>query len=321
MTYERTLQRLERLRARFSGRIGLAARDLSTGEEFLLDHRHAFPTASAIKVPILYQLFRRVDAGDLSLDDRVELTAGHKVEGSGVLRDLQPGLQPTVRDIAMLMIIVSDNTATNMAIDLAGGPAAVTEAMRELGLTSIVLHRKIQFDQPAAGKSWLGEAAPFDLMRLAALIGSALTPGPSPDRGRGEIGPVPDVGPGPVPAASREGMLAIMRRQHSLIQFPRFLGYNPFGPELGVAQPFWIANKTGSMPGVRADMGLVGLPGDQLVAFCVVTEGSKDTGFTGENEGEIANGIAGRILLEHWWPEGFVEGLIGIESPHLAGYV
>jgi beta-lactamase class A len=113
----RTLDRLERLRQRFSGRIGIAARNLATGEEFLIDHERAFPTASSIKVPILYELFRQAESGAFSLDDRVELTQGDIVEGSGVLRDLRPGLQPTVHDIAMLMIIVSDNTATNMAID------------------------------------------------------------------------------------------------------------------------------------------------------------------------------------------------------------
>jgi beta-lactamase class A len=291
----RTLARLEQVRDRFSGRMGIAARNLATGEEFLVDHLHAFPTASSIKVPILYQLFRRVEVGEIALDDRVELTAEGKAKGSGVLRDLQPGLRLTVHDIAMLMIIVSDNTATNMAIDLAGGPAAVTAAMRDLGLTSTVLHRKINFDLPTQGTSWLGESCPFDLMRLAALIGSGQA----------------------ISEAASAGMLAILRRQRSHVQFPRYLGYNPFGPELGEPQPFWVANKTGSMPGVRADMGIVGLPGDQLIAFGVMTEGSHDTSFTPENEGEIANGIVGRILMEHWWPEGFATGQIGVDSPHL----
>ena len=135
-------------------------------------------------------------------------------------------------------------------------------------------------------------------MRLAALIGAGQA----------------------ISAEASEGMLAIMRRQHSQSQFPRYLGYNPYGPELGEPQPFWIANKTGGMPGVRADMVIVGLPGDQLIAFCVMTEGSQDTGFTPENEGEIANGLTGRILLEHWWPDGFATGQIGIDSPHLEGY-
>jgi len=291
----RTLERLVRMRERFSGRMGIAARNLATGEEFLLDHLHVFPTASSIKTPILYQLFRRVKAGEISLEDRVELIADAKAKGSGVLRDLRPGLQPSVHDIAMLMIIVSDNTATNMAIDLAGGPEAVTDAMRDLGLTATVLHRKINFDLPTTGTSWLGEASPFDLMRLAALIGSGQA----------------------VSEEASAGMLAIMRRQHSQSQFPRFLGYNPFGPELGEPQPFWIANKTGGMPGVRADMGIIGIPGDQLIAFGVMTEGSSDTGFTSENEGEIANGKIGRILIEHWWPDGFASGQIGTAPPHL----
>jgi beta-lactamase class A len=176
--------------------------------------------------------------------------------------------------------------------------------MRDLGLAATVLHRKISFDRDAgdagavSATSWLGESSPEDLMRLAALIGT------------GEA----------VSARASAGMLAILKRQHSRIQFPRFFGYNPFAPELGLEQQYWVANKTGSVPGVRADTGLVGLPGGQTIAFGVMTEGCQDTGFTSENEGEIANGIAGRILLEHWWPEGFAAGHIGLDSPHLTPY-
>ena len=135
-------------------------------------------------------------------------------------------------------------------------------------------------------------------MRLAALIGS---------------------GEAVSPEASA-GMLAIMKRQHYTAQFPRFLGANAYGPELGQEQTFWTANKTGGVTGVRADMGVIAFAG-QMIAFGVMTDGCADGGFTSENEGEIANGLAGRVVMEHFWPEGFEQGLIGIESLHLAGYV
>lgn len=291
------LQRIDRVREQFSGRLGVAATNLATGEEVFVEETHPFPTASTVKVPVLYELFRLAESGVLSLSDRIEVKDSDIVRGSGVLRDLQTGLNPTIHDLAMLMIIVSDNTATNMCIELAGGPAAITESMHAIGLDSIVVHRKITFDSVSGDRKWLAEAAPIDLMRLSGLIGKEEAVSPEASR----------------------GMLAIMRRQHSLIQFPRFLGYNPYAAESGEEQPYWIANKTGSVTGVRADTGLVGLPGDQLISFCVMTEGSTQTGFTTENEGEIVNGKLGRILLEYWWPEGFAEGKIGIDSPFMEG--
>ncbi|CAN5852310.1 hypothetical protein BH24CHL4_BH24CHL4_17210 [soil metagenome] len=296
----RTLARIDRLRERFSGRIAIAARNLATGEELLIDHKHVFPTASTIKLAVLVELYRQAERGDSTLDNRLELRPEEVVPGAGVLGDLQPGLLPTLRDLAVLMIIVSDNTATNMLIDHLGGVETVNASMRNvLGQSSIILHRKVDFDPVHSAKSPLGVSSPWDLMRLTTAIGN------------------------------REGirqwaageMIAIMRRQHDLSQIPRFLGYNRDDPASKTQQPFWIANKTGYIPGVRADAGLIGLPENQTVAYCVMSKGSSDTGFTGENESEIAAGIAGRIIVEHWWPEGFAAGELGVESPHLEGYV
>ncbi|CAN5707881.1 serine hydrolase [soil metagenome] len=288
--------RLKRVAAGFSGQLGVAARNLATGEAFMLNEHMVFPTASSIKVPILYEVFRQVEARILSLDDRIQLRASDITQGSGVLRDMSPGLAPTVHDLAMLMIIISDNTATNMVIELVGGVEPVNETMHErLGLPAIVLNRPILFNPENEDSRPFGVASPFSLMRLIELIAS--------ERPLGE-------------EASHQ-MMSILRRQHGFNQLPRFLGYNPFAAELGEAQTFWIGNKTGSMPGVRADTGAIRVPCDQLLVYGVMTQGSTDTGFSGENEGEITNGLVGRILVEHWWPEGFASGQIGIDSPHL----
>ncbi len=295
-TRERTSERLRKIQAQFSGRMGIAARNLTTGEEFLLDHDQQFPTASTIKTAVLYEVYRQAEAGQLRLDDRIELKASDIVEGSGVLRDITAGLQPTVHDLAMLMIIVSDNTATNMLIDLVGGPDPVNATMRLIGLENTTLYRKINFNLKVTDPQWLAESTPFDEMRLAAMIAS---------------------GEAVSPEASA-GMLAIMKRQHYTAQFPRFLGANAYAAQLGEEQHFWTANKTGGVTGVRADMGIVSIP-DQLIAFGVMTADSKDGGFTAETEGEIANGRAGRVLMEHWWPEGFAEGKIGVASPFMEG--
>src|SRR4051794_18740859 len=199
-------RRLAAIRDRFSGVLGIAAKNLTTGEEVLVEPDRTFPTASAFKIPVLAELYRQVEEGRIRLDDRIPVRASDIVKGSGVLRALQPGLAATAHDLATLMIIVSDNTATNMLIDLVGGVEPINAFMRSLGLTSVVVHNRIDFEVIGDDNRRLAEAAPRDLMRLCGLMA------------RGEL----------VSAEASRGMLAIMRQQHYLSQFPRYLNYNPY---------------------------------------------------------------------------------------------
>lgn len=288
-------RRLAAIRDSFSGELGIAAKNLATGETILVDSDRTFPTASAFKVPVLAEVYRQAGEGRFGLDDRIPVRASDIVKGSGVLRALAPELAPTVHDLATLMIIVSDNTATNMLVDLVGGVAPINALMRSLSLSSIAVHNRIDFELIGNDNRRLAEASPRDLMRLCELMA------------RGEL----------VSEGASDGMLAIMRQQHYLNQFPRYLNYNPYGPELGVPQQLWIANKTGGLPGMRSDTGVIGLPGDVLIAFGVMTEHSTDTGFTFENEAEITNGAIGRLLIEYWWPGDWEADGIGRTSPYL----
>src|SRR5258708_22001854 len=102
-----------------------------------MDGEHLVETMSVIKPPLLVTLFRAVEAGQADLDQRVRLETHHKRFGTGVLRTLDDGLVLSLRDAAMLMIIQRDNTATDLCFDAVGGPDAVTQTMRELGLHSI----------------------------------------------------------------------------------------------------------------------------------------------------------------------------------------
>lgn len=295
LTRDELLARIEAARSRFSGRLSLAAKHLGSGEAIMIDAERVYPTASTIKVPIMAEVFRQAEAGAFALDDRRPLAAGDIVKGSGILRALTPGCELTIRDLVTLMIIVSDNTATNMLIDLVGGSEPVNRLMRALGLATIENRGKIDFTIIEHDNRALAEAAPRDLMRLCELMA------------RGEL----------VSAAASDQMLAIMRQQHYLNQFPRYLNYNPYGPELGQPHTFWIANKTGSLPGMRADTGVIELPGGGRVVFAVMNEGSRDTGFTQENEAEIANAVIGALVVEYWWPGDWEADKIGRSSPYL----
>jgi beta-lactamase class A len=295
LTRQEVDRRIAAVRGRFSGVMAIAAKHLATGEEVLVDPDRTFPTASAFKVPVMVEVFRQAEAGRFRLTDRIPVRSSDIVKGSGVLRDLAPELAPTVHDLATLMIIVSDNTATNMLIDLVGGVESINQTMRDLGLTSIAVHNKIDFDLIGNDNRRLAEASPRDLMRLCELMAI------------GEL----------VSADASEGMLGIMRQQHYVNQFPRYLNYNPYGPELNEPQKIWIANKTGGLPGMRSDTGVVGLSDGSMVTYGVMTEHSTDAGFTFENEAEIVNGVIGRLLIEYWWPGDWGADGVGRSSPYV----
>jgi beta-lactamase class A len=279
---------LDRVEAWFSGKIGLAAVNLATGETIERDAGRLYPTASVIKLAVLVETFRRAAEGRFGLDDRVEMTADDIVLGSGLLKEFRPGLAPTVRDLAAAMVVLSDNTATNMLIDLVGGVEPINATMRRLDLPDIVLHRRIDFGQIGSEFRRFGESTPRDLMRLVAAIA------------RGEA----------VDATASAAMLDILRRQQYLNQFPRYLAFNPHADALGETQSIWVGCKTGMTPGVRADAGIVHLPDGVDIAYCVMTEASADTAMAEEAEGEIANGLVGRALIDYWWPGGASPGAL-----------
>jgi beta-lactamase class A len=278
--------------------VALAAVNLATGEEVGRDAERPMPTASVFKLPVLVEVFRQAQVGDLDLEERVTFRAEDIVLGSGILRDFGAGLQPTLRDLAMMMIIVSDNSATNMILDQVGGPQRVNATMRDLGLPSIVIHRRIVFDQIRTSRG-TAEAAPRDLMRLAAMLW------------REEL---------VSPEASRQ-MLAILGRQRYLEQAARFIAHHRYADEFGTEQPIHIYNKTGMVSGMRADTGLVALGSGVAFAYSVVNDGGADTSFREEHPGDITNALIGRVLTEYWWPGAWEPAKAVFASPYIESFL
>lgn len=112
---------------------GVAIKYLESGAQLALNADRTYQLASVFKVPILVTAMQQVDAGKLSLDTRVVLRDSMKTSPSGIICYLREGLQPTIEDLLMLMIIISDNTATDMVLDLLGGPLVVNGVLRRLG--------------------------------------------------------------------------------------------------------------------------------------------------------------------------------------------
>jgi len=131
-------QKLEQISSGVSADWGIYIKSLDTGEEIAINADKTMDTMSAIKIPLLVDAYRLVDAGRISTGDRFVMKTADKRFGTGVLRTLDPGLSLTVRDALELMIIQSDNTGTDMIFSRVGGPAHVTATMKQLGLNSIV---------------------------------------------------------------------------------------------------------------------------------------------------------------------------------------
>lgn len=152
------LQRLEREIARLGkasgGVTGATAIHLETGRRVTLNGADRFPMASSYKVPIAVQLLTLVDQGKVRLDQMIELKSSDLHPGSGTLTGLfnKPGVALSVRNLMELMLLISDNSATDVCLRLAGGGEAVTARMKELGLNGITVSR------PTIGmiSDWLG---------------------------------------------------------------------------------------------------------------------------------------------------------------------
>lgn len=123
--------------------IGVALRHVESGMEVLIDAEALYPMASVFKIPILVEALAQVGEGRQALDARVELRAEDRVPPSGVLVTLDPGLRPTLKDLLMLMIVQSDNMATDAVLGLIG-LETVERRMRALGLPTISVKMSVR---------------------------------------------------------------------------------------------------------------------------------------------------------------------------------
>jgi beta-lactamase class A len=130
-------------------------KNLASGEEITLDSDTVYETFSVIKLAIASELMHQIESGKFSLSDRVTLTAGNQRLPSGVLFTMDPGLNPTIRDLLTLMIIISDNEATDALGDKVGR-ANVTAYMHSLGLEKT----SIEFSDLDWDRTWLGTIDP-----------------------------------------------------------------------------------------------------------------------------------------------------------------
>lgn len=125
------------------GSIGIGAIHLESGRSFHYNAEERYPMASTYKVPIAVQLLSRIEKGEIQLSDMVQVEKSDLHPGSGTISRLfdDPGVILSLHNLMELMLIISDNSATDLCLKAAGGSAAVTQKMREIGIEGIDVSR------------------------------------------------------------------------------------------------------------------------------------------------------------------------------------
>jgi beta-lactamase class A len=161
-------QEIERAMDAFPGVAGVAVASLTHAAGCAVQAGEIFPTASTIKIPILVQLLMRARAGEVELAQQMTVPAESHVLGSGVVAYLAGPVTLSLLDLAILMIIVSDNTATNLCLEVAGMDAT-NALLAQMGLQQTRLRRKMM-DEMAAVRELENVATPAELVELLRLL-------------------------------------------------------------------------------------------------------------------------------------------------------
>lgn len=271
---------LREIAERCTGVVGIAARNLNGHDRVSLNSKDLLPTASVIKLPILVTLYSQVMRNMVDLSARINIDSSQLRGGSGILKVFDSGIEPTIKDAATLMVVLSDNTATNVILDVIGGIDPVNTLMEELGLPSIKLHNRIDFEAIGADIRRLGEANAEDLCDLNYRIAQ-----------RDLFNPI-----------ISEDIEKILEQQQYLNQFPRYMQVQQYWRELGQVPRIRVACKTGFFSGTRVDAGIIRFPETGGFVYAVFNDKCRDETFLPEAEGDVINGLFGLAILRHWWP-------------------
>lgn len=259
----------------FPGTVSLYARNLDTGATIGIRESDPVRTASTIKLPILLAVFGAVARGQAKWTDPLTVTAAEKVSGSGIIAsELSDGVQLSLRDAVNLMMVLSDNTATNLILERFGADS-VNAYLDKLGLKTTRSMRKIlganaeRRGLSAAGKLpenqkyGIGVSTPRDMVAILEKLD------------RGEI---------VSPEASQQ-ILDIMRRcQDGNGIRRRFAGLR-------------IVNKTGALDALRSDVGIVYSPGGKI-AMAITVDGIPKPDWSPDNPGLLMIADLARLLVK-----------------------
>jgi beta-lactamase class A len=253
----------------FKGKVILFAKNLDTGETYSLDGDDRVRTASTIKIAVMIEAFGRVAEGRAKWTDELVLTKAARYAGSGVLPELADGLRLTLRDCVNLMMLISDNTATNMVLDHLTTDAVNTR-MNSLGFKSTRIMRRVgsggeskEGKEPDNKRFGLGATTPHEMVEILAKLD------------RGEI---------ISPAASKE-MLDLMKREQARYAIGRTIADVP------------MASKYGALDHLRSCVALVYSKRGKI-AIAITVDDMPEVNWSVDNPGYLLMSRLSAILIE-----------------------
>ncbi len=225
---------IENTAANAPGRVGVCAATLDGRDIVAINADEIFPAASSIKMYVLYTLLARAAAGAIALEDRIEFTAEAAKPGSGVLFHLDHGLRLTLKDLATLMMMISDNSALILLSDYLGIDA-VNAAIAELGLGNTRFGDWSKFETDWKNTLGFGQGTPGEFVEFLLRM-----------RGDDLLSP-----------PLRELFWDTLRIQKYIEPLRRRLPASPWAREFGFAEPVWVASKSGVLDDCVCESGFV----------------------------------------------------------------
>jgi len=291
---------IEQVATKLAGRIGFAAQEIGSKDVIAFNGDETFAMASTYKVAIAAAVLDRVDKKELSLDQLVEITPDMMMIGDAALSDtfVHPGLQLSIANLIEVMITESDNTATDTLMGLAGGPAAVTQNLRRLGITDFRVDRTTGeiigefYGLPGPATMKVATEAFKARPELATIVGDRNLDFEADPRDQAtplamlKLLLAIDSGTAMSPK-SRDFLLSVMARTRT--GAGRLKGLLPRGTP--------VAHKTGTIGGVANDVGYITLPDGRRFAVAVFTKSSE----TSEADRDRAIAEVARSLFDYFY--------------------
>lgn len=293
-------QQLKTIADSHQGHVALFAHDLHSGKTASLLPDEPVQTASVIKMAILLDAAEQIREGKATFEERLVLTKPNQVQGSGVLGILTPPIALSLGDTLRLMVVLSDNTATNMAIDRLG-LSHINATLRASGASQTYLYKKVYVPAnapmpPDQKKFGLGKTTAREMagiMERLATCNLAL--------GKSE----PMAADGKICGT----ILQMLRNQQDRNSIPRYLETLDTS-ETGSA----IANKTGALDQVRNDIALISTKSGPVV-IAAFTWGNEDQRWTGDNQAEQTLGKLAKTIIDRLSPTGLDPSAFPWDNP------
>lgn len=272
--------KLTALASAHQGKVALYAIDLRSGKSVALDADKPVPTASVIKLAVLFEALKQIQSGRAHFSDRLTLTKENQVGGSGVLGQFDVPLTLTFKDALTMMIVVSDNTGTNLAIDHLG-LANIDRRIQWMGLKDTWLYKKVfkpatgpvPADQPQFG---LGKTTAREMAAIMQRFATCDLNGPGVA-----------AAPTPKDRALCDAALGMLKNQSDNTSIARSLP--------GVV----VANKSGALDQVRNDVGIAFAKNGPVI-ISEFTYENKDESWTPDNPAQVLMAKLAKTIIDAW---------------------